>query len=254
MKYGSEQILPYNQEEQKGEQVKRMFDSIARTYDLLNHTLSLGIDKRWRRKGIAYLRPFSPQTILDIATGTGDLAISMHQTLKARHIIGADISKGMMQVGREKVAKAGYADFISFEYQDCTALTYPDNSFDAVTAAFGVRNFENIELGIAEMYRVLKPGGHLMILELSTPEYFPMKQLYRIYSSIVIPSIGRLFSKEKVAYNYLPASIKVVPQGKVMTELLSRQGFSEARVRTFTFGICSLYTGCKGGSQTTSTM
>lgn len=253
MKYGSEQILPYNQEEQKSTQVRRMFDSIAGTYDLLNHTLSFGIDKIWRRKGIAFLRPFSPQSILDIATGTGDLAISMHRKLKARQIIGADISEGMMQVGREKVAKAGYSDYISFEQQDCTALTYPDHSFDAVTAAFGVRNFENIEQGIAEMYRVLKPGGHLMILEFSTPEHFPMKQLYPIYSKTVIPCIGRLLSKEKTAYSYLPASIKVVPQGKVMTDLLSRLGFTQAQVRTFTFGICSLYTGCKGASQASPT-
>lgn len=245
MKYGSEQILPYNREEQKSTQVKRMFDSIAGTYDLLNHTLSLGIDKIWRRKGISFLRPFSPQSILDIATGTGDLAISMHRKLKARRIIGADISEGMMQVGREKVAKAGYSEFISFEQQDCTALTYADNSFDAVTAAFGVRNFEDIEKGIAEMYRVLKPGGHLMILELSSPEHFPMKQLYRIYSTTIIPLIGRLFSKEKAAYSYLPESIKVVPQGKVMEELLTRQGFAQAKARTFTFGICSLYTGNK---------
>ena len=237
MKYGSEQILPYNQEEQKGTQVKRMFDSIAGTYDLLNHTLSFGIDKIWRRKGIAFLRPFSPQSILDIATGTGDLAISMHRKLKANRIIGADISEGMMQVGREKVAKAGLSEYISFEQQDCTALTYPDNSFDAVTAAFGVRNFENIEQGIAEMFRVLKPGGHLMILELSTPEHFPMKQLYPIYSKTII----------------LPESIKVVPQGKVMEELLARQGFAQAKARTFTFGICSLYTGCKDGSRTTPT-
>ncbi|WP_099463304.1 MULTISPECIES: bifunctional demethylmenaquinone methyltransferase/2-methoxy-6-polyprenyl-1,4-benzoquinol methylase UbiE [Parabacteroides] len=244
-KYGSEQILPYNNEENKGAQVKRMFDNIAGKYDLLNHTLSLGIDKGWRRKGIAFLRPFSPQTILDIATGTGDLAISMYQTLKAQHITGADISEGMMEVGRQKVAKAGYSEYISFEQQDCTKLTYPDNSFDAVTAAFGVRNFENIEQGIAEMYRVLKPGGHLMILELSTPEHFPMKQLYCLYSKVVIPNVGRFFSKEKSAYSYLPESIKVVPQGKVMTGLLSRQGFTDAHVQTFTFGICSLYTGTK---------
>ena len=223
--YGSETILPYNKEEQKGTQVKRMFDSIAETYDQLNHTLSFGIDKIWRRKGIAFLRPFSPKTILDIATGTGDLAISMYKKLRPDHIVGADISLGMMEVGRKKVAAAG--------------------SFDAVTAAFGVRNFENIEQGISEMYRVLKPGGHIMILELSTPEHFPMRQLYQIYSKTVIPFIGRLLSKEKVAYNYLPASIKVVPQGKVMTDLLTRQGFKQARVRTFTFGICSLYTGSK---------
>lgn len=245
MKYGSEQILPYNKEEQKGIQVKRMFDSIAGTYDQLNHTLSLGLDKGWRRKGIAFLRPFSPVSILDIATGTGDLAISMYQTLKASHIIGADISEGMMEVGRRKVVEAGYSEHITFEQQDCTALTYPDNSFDAVTAAFGVRNYEDIEQGITEMYRVLKPGGHLMILELSSPEYFPMKQLYRIYSKTIIPFIGRLLSKENVAYSYLPASIKVVPQGKVMTNLLSRRGFTDARSQTFTFGICSLYTATK---------
>ena len=244
-KYGSEQILPDNNEEHKGTQVRRMFDNIAGKYDLLNHTLSFGIDKWWRRKGIAFLRPFSPQTILDIATGTGDLAISMYRSLNAERIIGADISEGMMEVGRRKVSDAGYSEHISFEQQDCMALSYPDNSFDAVTAAFGVRNFENIEKGIAEMYRVLKPSGHIMILELSTPGHFPMKQLYNIYSKTVIPNIGRLFSKEKAAYSYLPESIKVVPQGKVMAELLSRQGFSETRVRTFTFGICSLYTGIK---------
>ena len=157
--YGSETILPYNKEEQKGTQVKRMFDSIAETYDQLNHTLSFGIDKIWRRKGIAFLRPFSPKTILDIATGTGDLAISMYKKLRPDHIVGADISLGMMEVGRKKVAAAGYSEHISFEQQDCTALTYEENSFDAVTAAFGVRNFENIEQGISEMYRVLKPGG-----------------------------------------------------------------------------------------------
>lgn len=150
-----------------------------------------------------------------------------------------------MEVGRQKVAEAGLSDHITFEYQDCTALTYPDNSFDAVTAAFGVRNFENIEQGITEMYRVLKPGGHLMILELSSPVHFPMKQLYNIYSKVVIPTVGRLLSKEHTAYSYLPASIKVVPQGKVMTDLLSRVGFSEARSRTFTFGICSLYTAAR---------
>ena len=169
----------------------------------------------------------------------------MYRRLKADRIIGADISEGMMDIGRRKVADAGLSDHISFEYQDCTALTFPDNSFDAVTAAFGVRNFENIEQGISEMYRVLKPGGHLMILELSSPEHFPMKQLYAIYSKAVIPTVGHLFSKEHTAYSYLPASIKVVPQGKVMTDLLSRVGFSEARSRTFTFGICSLYTGSK---------
>ena len=222
-----------------------MFDAIAGKYDLLNHTLSFGFDKGWRRKGIRFLRPYSPKQILDIATGTGDLAIAMQKQLHAETIIGADISEGMMEVGRQKVKEAGLQDHISFEYQDCTALTFADNTFDAVTAAFGVRNFEDIEKGLREMYRVTKPGGHLMILELSTPESFPMKQLYQLYSKVVIPTVGRFVSKEKAAYDYLPASIQVVPQGKVMTDLLTRVGYKEAKARTLTFGICSLYTGTK---------
>lgn len=245
MKYGSENILPYNKEEHKGVQVKCMFDAIARKYDLLNHTLSFGFDKGWRKKGIASLRPFSPQVILDIATGTGDLAISMQEELQPKQIIGADISEGMMDVARKKSEELHLQESVKFEYQDCINLTYSNDSFDAVTAAFGVRNFEDIERGLSEMYRVLKPGGHLMILELSTPEHFPMKQLYQIYSKIVIPNIGRLVSKEKAAYSYLPASIKVVPQGSVMAELLTKIGFKEAKARALTCGICSLYTGTK---------
>ena len=243
--YGSEKILPYNSKEHKGAQVKRMFDAIAGRYDLLNHTLSFGFDKGWRRKAINFLRPFSPKQILDIATGTGDLAIALQNQLKADHITGADISEGMMDVGRQKVKDLRLEDQISFEYQDCTALTFADNTFDAVTAAFGVRNFEDIEKGLTEMYRVMKPGGHLVVLELSTPEHFPMKQLYRIYSKLVIPTVGRLVSKEKAAYDYLPASIQVVPQGKVMTDMLTRIGYKEANAHTMTFGICSLYTGTK---------
>ena len=161
MGYGSEKILPYNKEEHKGIQVRRMFDAIAEKYDLLNHTLSFGFDKGWRRKGINYLRPFMPKQILDIATGTGDLAISMQKELNANRIIGADISEGMMDIGRRKVAEARLDTYITFEYQDCTELTYADDTFDAVTAAFGVRNFEDIERGLSEMYRVMKPGGHL---------------------------------------------------------------------------------------------
>ncbi|MDH6306140.1 demethylmenaquinone methyltransferase/2-methoxy-6-polyprenyl-1,4-benzoquinol methylase [Parabacteroides sp. PF5-5] len=246
MKYGSENILPYNDSEQKATQVERMFDAIAGKYDLLNHTLSLGFDKGWRRKGIAFLKPFSPETILDVATGTGDLAISLYETLKPSQVIGIDISEGMMEIGRQKVEVAGYSGHISYEQQDCLSLSYENNRFDAVTAAFGIRNFEDIDKGISEMYRVLKPNGHVMILELSSPEKFPMKQLYKIYSKIVIPNVGRWFSKEKAAYDYLPASIKVVPQGEEMVGILRRQGFIDVKVRTFTFGICSLYTGKKG--------
>ncbi len=243
--YGSEKILHYNDKEGKGIQVERMFDSIAGKYDLLNHTLSLGFDKGWRRKAIRTLKPFAPATILDIATGTGDLAIAMYRELKPGQVIGADISEGMMNVGRKKVAEAGYSEHISFEWQDSLNLSYPSDTFDAVTAAFGIRNFEDIEKGISEMFRVLRPGGHLMILELTTPEHFPMKQLFTFYSHTVIPLTGRMVSKEKNAYNYLPASIKAVPQGKVMTGLLERIGCKEAKARTFTFGICSLYTATK---------
>ena len=243
--YGAESILPCNEGEQTWFQVERMCDTIAGKYDLLNHTLSFGIDKLWRKKGIAYLRPFAPKQILDIATGTGDLAIQLQRQLHPDHIIGADLSEGMMEEGRQKVEKAGLSAHITFERQDCTALTYEDNRFDAVTAAFGVRNFERIEQGIAEMYRVLKPGGHLMILELSTPEHFPMAQSYHLYSSVFIPLIGRVLAHNKAAYHYLPASIKVVPQGRVMTELLQRVGFKEAHAQTFTFGVCSMYTGTK---------
>ena len=245
MGISSENVLPYNQEEHKGTQVKRMFDAIAGKYDLLNHTLSFGFDKGWRRKGIRFLRPFSPKQLLDIATGTGDLALQMQRELVPEHITGVDISEGMMEVGRNKVRQAGLSEYITFEYQDCMNLTYEDNRFDAVTAAFGVRNFEHIEQGLAEMYRVTKPGGQVMILELSTPERFPMKQLYALYSRIVIPTIGRWISREKAAYSYLPASIQVVPQGKVMRGLLSKVGYREVQSQSLTFGICSLYTGIK---------
>lgn len=245
MEYGAEKIRPYKSEEQKTIQVRRMFDTIAFAYDKLNRLMSLGFDKGWRKKGIAYLKPFAPQYILDIATGTGDLAIAMRRKLGAEKVVGADISEGMMKIGRGKAAEAGFADSILFEQQDCLALTYADGTFDAVTAAFGVRNFENIEQGIGEMYRVLKPGGHIMILELSSPEYFPMKQLFSIYSKLVIPNMGKLISKEKAAYDYLPSSIKVVPQGRVMTGILERAGFKESRYKTFTFGVCTMYTGTK---------
>ena len=240
-KYGSEQILPYNNEEHKTTQVRRMFDSIAGTYDQLNHTLSLGIDKIWRRKGIAFLRPFSPASILDIATGTGDLAISMHRRLKADRIIGADISEGMMKIGKEKVAREKLEHIISFQKEDCLNLSFPDNTFDAVTAAFGIRNFQNLDQGLREMHRVLKKGGHLSIVELTSPVRFPMKQLFRIYSHTVLPIYGKLISKDQSAYSYLTATIEAFPQGETMMNVLNRAGFSSASFRRLTFGICTMY-------------
>lgn len=230
-----ERVLPYAGDEDKGTQVRRMFDSIAGRYDMLNRMLSFGMDRSWRRKTVDSLRPFSPQRILDVASGTGDLALLMCRRLQPQQIIAADLSEEMMAVGRRKATKAGYASRISFEHQDCMTLTYSDHSFDAITVAFGVRNFADLERGLSEMERVLRPDGQLRILELSTPKHFPMKQLYALYSRTIIPLVGSWFSLEKSAYRYLPASIRKMPQGREMVRLLERQGF-DVQVRTFTGG------------------
>ena len=214
MDYPQQHIKPYDKEGKKTEQVERMFDNIAHAYDKLNHTLSLGIDRSWRRKAIAWLRPFHPQRMMDVATGT-------------------------------KVKKEGLSDKISFAREDCTSLSFADNDFDAITVAFGIRNFEDLDKGLSEMCRVLKPGGHLVILELTTPERFPMKQLFSIYSKIVIPLLGKLLSKDNSAYRYLPDTIKVFPQGEIMKGVLSKAGFGEVSFKRLTFGICTLYTATK---------
>lgn len=245
-----ERVLPYAGDEDKGTQVRRMFDSIAGRYDMLNRMLSLGMDRLWRRKMVDSLRPSSPQRILDVASGTGDLALLMCRRLQPQQIIAADLSEEMMAVGRRKATKAGYASRISFEHQDCMTLTYSDHSFDAITVAFGVRNFADLERGLSEMERVLHPDGQLRILELSTPKHFPMKQLYALYSRTIIPLVGSWFSLEKSAYRYLPASIRKMPQGREMVRLLERQGF-DVQVRTFTGGTCSLYSATKHGHSNT---
>jgi len=240
-----ENILPYHNSEQKDVQIEQMFDKIAGRYDRLNHILSLGFDYSWRRKCIDFFKPYAPKKILDIASGTGDLAILACKRLKPDQVIAADLSNEMMDVGRRKVKEAGFANCISFDYQNCMSLSYENDSFDGLTAAFGVRNFSQIRLGLAEMYRVLKPGGHLAILELSVPTYFPMKQLYHLYSKVMVSFIGGILGLEKAAYQYLPESIKVMPQGKEMVGLLIEQGFSEAKVKRFTLGVCSMYTAKK---------
>ncbi len=239
--YPQENIKPYDKDGSKAAQVEKMFDHIAPAYDNLNHLLSWGIDKYWRKKAIALLKPFRPQHIMDVATGTGDFAIKACKELNPDELIGTDISEGMMNVGREKVKQLGLERQISFSKEDCTSLSFPDNRFDAITVAFGVRNFEDLDRGLKEMYRVLVPGGHLVILELSTPERFPMKQLYSIYSRIVIPSLGKLLSKDRSAYTYLPQSIKAFPQGEVMQRILHKAGFSQVRFKRLTLGICTLY-------------
>ena len=222
-----------------------MFNSIAPTYDRLNHLLSLGIDRRWRRKAIDALKPFAPQTILDIATGTGDFAILAAQRLDPDRIIGVDISEGMMDVGREKVKEADLDNVIFFMKDDCTALTFKNESFDAVTVAYGARNFDNLKAGLSEMNRVLVPGGHLMLVELTTPPRFPMKQLFHFYAHTVMPLIGRLVSHNDSAYTYLPQSMAAFPQAEKLVPMLLRCGFSDVQYKRFTFGLSTMYLATK---------
>ena len=242
--YEQESIKPYNSGE-KGKQVEEMFNNIAPTYDTLNHRLSWDIDKGWRKKAIAQLQPFSPRHILDIATGTGDFAILAARMLTPEKLIGADISEGMMDIGRQKVKRARLEQIISFEKEDCLQLSYPENSFDAVTAAFGIRNFPDLDRGLKEIFRVLKPDGHLSIVELTSPVAFPMKQLFKVYSHTVLPIYGRLVSRDDSAYRYLTATIEAFPQGEQMVGIFKKAGFSEARFERLTFGICTMYLATK---------
>jgi demethylmenaquinone methyltransferase/2-methoxy-6-polyprenyl-1,4-benzoquinol methylase len=245
MKYDVERILPDGADEApKRQQVARMFDDIAPSYDSLNHLLSFGIDRYWRRKGILTLRPLMPQTVLDIATGTGDLALEAYRLLQPESVLGIDISEKMMDVAREKVAGIGLSNRITFEQQDCSALRAPDNSFDAAIVAFGVRNFEDLDKSLQEILRVLRPKGRLMILELSTPERFPFKQAYRLYSRL-IPFVGQRIARNRAAYRYLPRSIAAFPQGAAMQQIMTRNGFQNASFRRFTLGICTMYLGDK---------
>ena len=238
--YKQEEIKPYNDSE-KACQVEQMFDNIAPTYDKLNHRLSWDIDRRWRRKAIDMLASYSPKTMLDIATGTGDFAILAAQLLHPDQIIGVDISEGMMEIGRKKVETAGLSDIISFTKENCLNLSYQDETFDAVTAAFGIRNFANLDRGLSEMCRVLRKGGHLIIVELTSPVSFPMKQLFHVYSHTVLPAYGQIISKDTSAYLYLTKTIEAFPQGEQMEGILKKAGFSKASFKRLTFGICTMY-------------
>ena len=242
--YKQESVTPYG-EGSKQEQIRRMFDKIAPSYDRLNHALSLGIDRRWRRTAVDALGIHQPQQILDIATGTGDFALLLAKRIKPQHIVGADISEGMMAVGREKVKEEGLQNVISFQYEDCMQLSFPDGSFDAVTSSYGVRNFQNLDKGLQEMQRVLRPGGHLLIVELTPPPYFPMKQLFWLYAHVVMPLLGRLISHDDSAYTYLPASMEAFPQPEQMEGILRKAGFTEVQWRRFTFGISTMYLATK---------
>ena len=238
--YKQEEITPYHAGE-KAAQVEQMFDNIAPTYDMLNHRLSWDIDRGWRKKAILQLAPHQPQTILDIATGTGDFAIMAAEMLHPDKLIGADISEGMMKIGRQMVKEKGLDSTIAFEKEDCLSLSYSNDSFDAVTAAFGIRNFANLDKGLQEMCRVLKTGGHLSIVELTTPVSFPMKQFFHIYSHTVLPLYGRIISRDSSAYSYLTKTIEAFPQGERMVEILKNAGFSDASFKRLTFGICTMY-------------
>ena len=239
--YKQEEIKPYGKEGEKGKLVEEMFDNIAPTYDTLNHRLSWVIDKGWRKKAIRQLLPFQPKTILDIATGTGDFAILSAKELRPQRMIGIDISEGMMKIGQKKVEAEGLQHIVSFKKDDCTHLSFDDNSFDAVTAAFGIRNFQNLDQGLSEMYRVLRPNGHLSIVELTTPVSFPMKQLFKLYSHTMLPVYGKLISKDTSAYSYLTNTIEAFPQGEVMLDILRKAGFKDASFKRLTFGICTMY-------------
>lgn len=221
-----------------------MFNNISRRYDFLNHFLSLGIDIIWRKKAVKELKALQPKQILDIATGTGDFAIEA-LSLKPDKITGVDISEGMLAIGRQKITKMKLDDKIELQMGDSEKLLFDDNTFDAVIVAFGVRNFENLEKGLADMCRVLKPGGKVVVLEFSKPVSFPMKQLYSFYFKYILPIIGRLISKDQAAYTYLPESVKAFPDGSLFTGILDRVGFKNTICKPLTFGICSIYTGIK---------
>lgn len=245
MTYAQEKIKPYSKDGHKAEQVEKMFDSIAPTYDLLNHFLSLGIDKHWRKAAINSLKKHKPAEILDVATGTGDFAILSSKMLAPDRLTGIDISEGMLDVGRRKVEKSKLGHIVSFQKEDCLDLSFADNSFDAVTVAYGIRNFEDLERGLSEMLRVLRPGGRLAIIELTSPQKFPMKQLFKLYSRVLMPAIGKIISKDGNAYSYLPATMEAFPQGEVMKVILDKVGYKDVCFRRFTFGLSTLYTASK---------
>lgn len=235
------EVVPYKDETTtKKEQVARMFDNISHRYDFLNHFLSLGIDRGWRKKAIKLIAPAHPKVLLDVATGTGDFAIQA-LSMKPDKIIGVDISAGMLDVGRKKMNKHGIAHIIEMIQADSENLPFEQNKFDAVTVAFGVRNFENLEKGLTEIWRVMKPGALLAVLEFSRPKRFPFKQGYNFYFKTILPKIGSWISRDKAAYNYLPESVEAFPDGDDFLAILKETGFKNVSCKPLTFGISSIY-------------
>ncbi len=245
--YEQENIKPYGENGSKRQQVETMFDNIAHSYDFLNHTLSFGIDRLWRNSAIKYLKDCMPKydSVLDIATGTGDFAVLAFQKLKPSRVVGIDISEKMMDVGREKVRRLGIQDHIVFEKEDCSSLSFQDNSFDAVISAFALRNFENLDACLKEMRRVMSEDGHLSVIDLCTPVSFPMKQLFYVYSRLVMPLVGKFVSSDDNAYSYLPETMSAVPQAERMCSIIRNAGFTNVRYKRLIFGMCILYTADK---------
>lgn len=238
-------VIPYKEQTSgKKEQVATMFNNISKKYDFLNHFLSLGIDILWRKKAIKLLKELQPKIILDIATGTGDFAIEA-LSLNPTKIIGIDISEGMLAVGKEKIKSKGLDNIIELQLGDSENLSFDDNYFDAYTVGFGVRNFEHLEKGLAEMLRVLKPNGRAVILEFSKPKAFPVKQLYNFYFNHILPTIGNLISKDNAAYTYLPESVNAFPEGDEFVNILNKVGYKNVQVIPLMFGISSIYTATK---------
>jgi demethylmenaquinone methyltransferase / 2-methoxy-6-polyprenyl-1,4-benzoquinol methylase len=238
-------VVPYKEDAAgKKKQVAKMFDNISGRYDFLNHFLSLGIDIRWRKKAIGLLKPLKPKLILDVATGTGDFAIGS-LSLNPDKVIGIDISEGMLEVGKKKIQDRKLNRVIELCSGDSENIPFEENKFDAVIVAFGVRNFENLERGLAEMLRVVRPGGKVVILEFSTPKAFPMKQLYHFYFRFILPSVGKVISRDPAAYTYLPESVQAFPDGDNFVKLLTKTGYKDTTCKPLTFGISSLYTGTK---------
>ncbi|MFN4300018.1 MAG: bifunctional demethylmenaquinone methyltransferase/2-methoxy-6-polyprenyl-1,4-benzoquinol methylase UbiE [Thermaurantimonas sp.] len=235
------EVKPYSDKAgSKKEQVAEMFDNISPKYDFLNHILSLGIDRGWRKKLLRLASKAKPKTILDVATGTGDLAIALAE-LKPNCIIGVDISEGMLSYGHKKIEKKGLKGLITLQKGDSEALEFADNTFDLVTVAFGVRNFERLEAGLAEMLRVTKPGGKIYILEFSQPQGFPFAQLYKFYFKNILPLVGRWVSKDSRAYSYLPDSVEVFPYGVAFSNILKYLGYKNIRLHPLTFGVATIY-------------
>jgi demethylmenaquinone methyltransferase / 2-methoxy-6-polyprenyl-1,4-benzoquinol methylase len=244
--YAHDKVVPFTGSgESKKEQVARMFDQIAGRYDFMNRFLSAGIDISWRKKMLKQLKSSNPQIILDVATGTADVAIMAEEILKPRKIIGIDISDGMLQLGREKLKTRHLEHVIELQNGDSEAIMFPDDTFDAVTVAFGVRNFEHLETGLSEILRVLKPGGKLSVLEFSKPNLPGIEQLYNLYLGIVAPGIAKMVAKNKEAYAYLNDSVKAFPEGKAFMAIMEKTGYKEITCRRLSLGICSIYSGQK---------